>query len=137
MHVSAFICAIGIMWLLFLHWDIQRYKNMFIRTMRPRGLSSVSTNPLHASEDIEVLSTSTEMIFFQMNGGRHIRVGERPTPMGCLTSSSSPSTGRSVYRFLKGRHTASFYLKCGMAGQLFFFVSLLLWPEIMINFSLF
>lgn len=103
---------------MFLHWDIQRYKKKLVKEMRPRGLSSVSTNPLHAasSEDIEVLSTSTEMIFFQMNGGRHLRVGERP--MAWPPSSPLSSTGgHSMYRFMKGRHTASFYLKCGMAGQ--------------------
>lgn len=112
---SAGISGIGIFWLIFLHWDIQRYKKRLLKKMRPRGMSSVSMNPLHSSsiEDIEVLSTSTEMIFFQMNGGKHLRVGERPTSMG---SSSFPALPL-MYRFLKGRHTASFYLKCGMAGS--------------------
>ena len=127
---SAGICGIGIVWLIFLHWDIQQYKMKLLKKMRPRGMSSVSTNPLHSSsiEDIEVLSTSTEMIFFQMNGGRHLRIGERPTSMG---SPSLPAY-RLMYRFLKGRHTASFYLKCGMAGQLIATGSLLHSPALLI-----
>lgn len=127
----------GIVWLLFLQWDMDRDKKRSSgrRRMRSRGISSVSSNPLHSSsssaagsraalaDDIDVMSTSTEMIFFQMNGGKHLRIGERPTCMGSQAGPAAASSypniqnRKSSYRFLKGRHTASFYLKCGMAGQ--------------------
>lgn len=135
MYSSAGICGMGIIWLLFLQWDMDRDKKRssgWRRRMRSRGISSVSSNPLHSStssaaassrtalaDDIEVMSTSTEMIFFQMNGGKHLRIGERPTCMGSQAGAAYPNiqNRKSSYRFLKGRHTASFYLKCGMAGQ--------------------
>ena len=126
MWISAGICGIGILWLLFLNWDISRCKTRLLKKTRPRGMSSGSANPLHGSpsiDDIEVLSTSTEMIFFQMNAGRHLRVGERATSMAASAVGFAPVP--SVYRFMKGKHTPSFYLKCGMAGLFIMFVSLL------------
>lgn len=86
---SSCIACIGLFWLLFLHLDLNRYKRQIIKDM--------GSFEDACSENVDQISANTEYVF---------------NFMPSITKNSS-------YRFLQGRHSGSFYLKCGMAAFCF------------------
>ncbi|XP_022257317.1 uncharacterized protein LOC111089325, partial [Limulus polyphemus] len=89
---SIVVAAMGIMWLLLFHIDLQRYKNHVIRLVNEKNEA--------LQEAMERTSQTTQAVCNTM-----FDIG--------------PNIKRPSYRFLKGRHGGSFYLKIGMAAFCF------------------
>ncbi|XP_067122611.1 proton channel OtopLc-like [Centruroides vittatus] len=86
---SSCVACVGMSWLLFLHFDLNRYKRQIIKEM--------GSFEDACCENVDRISANTEFVF----------------------NFSPPTTKHSSYRFLQGRHSGSFYLKCGMAAFCF------------------
>ncbi|KAI1295557.1 Proton channel OTOP3 [Halotydeus destructor] len=103
------LATVGIAWLALLHIDIQKYKKKVIKEMFPNG--EIPTTALY-DVDADRLSTNTEVILNSM-GRPELR--KRSGSLGSIVSMLDVPS----YRFLRGRHQGSFYLKCGMAAFCF------------------
>lgn len=92
---SSSLAALGILWLVIFHVDLCIYKREVLKQLKLREESM--------QEAAERFSTATEFI---------INSGYRYTASYNTESEKPPP-----YRFLQGRHSGSFYLKVGSAGN--------------------
>ena len=112
--------AIGFLWVAFLHWDIQRYKRFAIEYLKPSdnkfdsniskdNSSSNSNSNLNSPlpNDFDTVSITTEYIFNNYD-----------KPNSNQNRNSSTITHfEFAYKFLQGKHSGNFYLKCGMTSM--------------------
>lgn len=89
---SIVVATVGFLWLLMFHIDLQRYKNHALRLVNEKNEA--------LQEAMERTSQTTQAVCNTM-----FDIG--------------PNMVRPSYRFLKGRHGGSFYLKIGMAAFCF------------------
>lgn len=114
--------AIGFLWVAFLHWDIQRYKRFAIEYLKPSNnkfdnniskdnsnLNSNSNSNLNSSlpNDYDTISITTEYIF-----NNYDKPNSNPN-----RNSSTITHFEFAYKFLQGKHSGNFYLKCGMTSM--------------------
>lgn len=98
---------IGFVWIGFLHWDIQKYKRWAIQFLKPDKQSTKDNfDNKSLNSEFDSISISTAVIF---------NTYQKPIPDDANASTVSPF--ESAYRFLHGKHSGNFYLKCGMTGM--------------------
>lgn len=107
-HVFTIITTVmGFIWIGFLHWDIQKYKHWAIEFLKPETQTAKDTSDTKSiGSDFDSLSISTAVIF---------NTYHKPVADDANVSTVSPF--ESAYRFLHGKHSGNFYLKCGMTGM--------------------
>lgn len=86
---SCFISMVGLVWLIFLHVDLTRYKHTIEKKLHEESI-----------QELDRISTITEVVINR-------------------TLVSETDTGNAPYRFLTGRQSGSFYLKIGTAAFCF------------------
>ena len=100
--------VLGFAWLTFLHWDIHKYKKWAVEYMKPKedknGFTPPDNNLNLYADDISI---TTAIIFNSL--------ATKPPPDDSNASAVSPF--ESAYRFLHGKHSGNFYLKCGITGN--------------------
>ncbi len=99
--------SMGFIWIAFLHWDIQKYKRWAIEFLKPdKQTTKENFDTKSINSDFDSISISTAVIF---------NTYKKPVPDDTNVSTVSPF--ESAYRFLHGKHSGNFYLKCGMTGM--------------------
>jgi hypothetical protein len=102
------INMMGFCWLLFLHIDIQRYKRWAIEYLKPDNDSQTREGAIKNMSSIDDnLSINTAVIFNSLK--------RKTVPDDCNASAISPF--ESAYRFIHGKHSGNFYLKCGITSK--------------------
>lgn len=91
---SCAVAVIGTGWLLFLHVDLTRYKRLI--------LARIKSNLKDFENMADRISSATDYVF---NGQYYWKTSDEDTE----------EEFEPHYRFLKGRHSGSFFLKAGMA----------------------
>ncbi|XP_054157255.1 proton channel OtopLc-like [Oppia nitens] len=95
---------VGFIWIAFLHWDILRYKRWAIDYLRPDSHESVNSEQKSVATFRDDISISTAIIFNKIQ----TKSDQNQNP------SSTADCHQIAYRFLYGKHSGNFYLKCGM-----------------------
>ncbi len=96
------LTMIGMVWIGFVHWDIQKYKKWALEYLKPdKPLFKDTASSKSGLSDYDNLSMNTAVIFNTYN---------KPIDETDLETQKL----LSAYRFSHGKHSGNFYLKCGM-----------------------
>jgi len=106
---SIILTLVGVFWIAFVHWDIQKYKKWALEYLKPDKpiIRENSSSRSVISGDFDGMSMTTAVIFNTYN-----------EPI----DEADPETKEllSAYRFSHGKHSGNFYLKCGMTRKYFY-----------------
>jgi hypothetical protein len=100
-----FITSIGFAWIAFLHWDIHRYKRWAIEYLKPE-----TNAERKRSQYDDNISITTAVIFNTIQQ-------QQPQSSADSVGSAGSKNFETAYRFIHGKHSGNFYLKCGMTGN--------------------